>query len=146
MPKEKYRFIEHTADVEYLAYGNSLNELFKNSLLALFDTIAEINALPKEKSKARTLNIRDKASSLEDLLWFTLQDALSIADSEGLFGYGVESIRITGKDGAYNISAAIKAKPKKQGLSKLDVKGVSKFDLKVKKKNNRYKSSVVLDV
>ena len=35
----KYKFLEHTADVKFRAYGNGLEEAFSNAALALKQTI-----------------------------------------------------------------------------------------------------------
>ena len=141
-----YEFVDHTADVEFVAYGKTLEELFENALLAQFDTIADIKKLTKSKQKVQTFLVSEKARALDDLLWFVLQDALSVSDAEGLFGYAIKSLKIV-SDGEYEIKVIVNAKKKEQKLSKLDVKGVSKFDLKiVEKKTGGFEASVVLDV
>ena len=35
----KYRFLSHTADVKFKAYGKTLNESFENSALAMFNVM-----------------------------------------------------------------------------------------------------------
>ncbi len=140
-----YEFVDHTADVEFLARGKTPEELFKNSLLAQFETTANINAISKSGAKEQTFSISERARTLDDLLWFVLQDALSISDAEGLYGFGIKSITIA-KDGDYVAKVVVRAKKKEQRMSKLDVKGVSKFDLKIIKGPNGFEASVVLDV
>ena len=142
----KYDFIDHTADVEFKAYGKSHEELFKNALLALFDTISDTKKLSKSKAKKKTFTIDENARTEQDLLWFTLQDALSISDAEGLYGYSVRRIRISVSEGEYNIKTVINAKKKDQKLSKFDVKGVSQFDMGIEEENGGIVASVVLDV
>jgi SHS2 domain-containing protein len=146
MDHEKYRYVDHTADVEFIATGRSLEELFSNCLLALFDTISDTKAVAKSKGKTKTIKVSEKAADLEELLWITLQDAFSLADADGAFGYAVESISIAGEKGKYHLQAAVKTKAKHPAASKLDVKGVSRFDLKIRPSKNGISASVVLDV
>lgn len=146
MAQKKYEFLDHTADVEYVAYGATLNAVFKNALLALFDTMADIKKLSKAKTKTKTFLINERARELQDLLWFVLQDAVSVADAEGLYSFGVKKLSIGTELGEYVITATINAKGKNPEFSKLDVKGVSKFDLAVTRKKNRYIAEAVLDV
>ncbi len=148
-----YKFTEHTADVEFKAYGKTLEKIFENSLRAQFDTIADIKAVEKSKKKDKKFTIKESATALEELLWFVLQDALSISDSEGLYCYGVEKISgfevgppAIGQPGNYEIEIIIKAKEMDPKFSKLNVKGVSKFNLKILKKKEGFESSAVLDV
>jgi SHS2 domain-containing protein len=141
-----YEFVEHTADVEFIARGKTLEELFNNALLAQFDTLAEIRKVSKYVSKELTFSIDEKARTLDDLLWFVLQDALSISDAEGLYGYDVKSIWLSDNEGDYEIKIVVNAKKKHPKFSKLDVKGVSKFDLKIVKDQKGFEASVVLDV
>ena len=58
-----YEFVDHTADVEFVAYGKTLEELFKNALLAQFDTIADIRKLAKSKQNAQTFLVSEKAKA-----------------------------------------------------------------------------------
>jgi SHS2 domain-containing protein len=140
-----YEFVEHTADVEFIARGRKIEDLFKNALLAQFDTAADIAKLARSKSRTKTFLISERASAMEDLLWFTLQDALSVSDAEGLFGYGIKSIEIA-SDEEFIIKVVVSAKKKEQKLAKLEIKGVSRFDLKIVKGPNGFEASVVLDV
>src|SRR5271155_1460380 len=95
MPLGKgYKYLEHTADVEFVAYGKDMEECFKNAIMALFDTVSYVRAVKLSKPKKVTFLIKDKARTPEDLLWYTLQDAVSITDSKSLFGYDVAKLKI----------------------------------------------------
>ena len=146
MAEKGFEYVEHTADVEFIASGRTIESAFKNSFLALFNTMADIKKLAKEKSDVKRLKVNDRARTLEDLLWFGLQDALSVTDAEGVYAYGIESLSVSTSMGDYIIDAVLKAKAKEQKFSKLDVKGVSQFDLKIVKGRKGYKTSIVLDV
>jgi len=142
-----YKYVNHIADVEYIAHGKTLDALFGSAMLALFDTIADLKKISKGKKERKVIKISDKAHTLEDLLWYVLQDALSVADSKGIFLYNIKSIKITkGKNGEFRAKAKVIGIEKEQAYAKLDAKGVSRYDLKIEKKGTMYEASVVLDV
>ncbi len=145
MQRKGYSFVNHTADVELVARGKSLNEAFKNAVLALFDTSADISKVKKSKGKIKVIKIKEKSDKLEDLLWSTLQDALSNADSMGVYGYAVKKMRISHAD-EYKLYCESEAKEQDPKLSVIYVKGVSRYDLKVTKEKSGFKATAVLDV
>lgn len=141
-----FRYVEHTADIEFIASGKSLEETFRNALLALFDTQAYTKKLSGSKGGKKSFTIREKATNPEELLWRVLQDTLSVTDSEARFGIDATEIKMAERKGVYSFTCRVITKPQSAELSKLDVKGISKYDLKVQKTNNRYSATVVLDV
>ncbi|MGD0511299.1 MAG: archease [Candidatus Micrarchaeaceae archaeon] len=144
--KKGRRFVSHTADVEFVAFGSSREECFDNALMAMFDTMSYSNKVARLKSKDVSFTVKDKANSLEDLLWYAMQDTLSISDSKQLFPYKVSEIAIKEKDGKYSISMKIAAKAKESAVSKLEVKGVARYNLWVGKARKGIRATVVLDV
>jgi len=141
-----YRYMGHTADVEFLAYGSTLEISFKNAFMALFETIAYTKKVSKSESKTRSFALKVKAKSEEELLWYALQDAISIMGAESLFGYKVQKLNITRTAKGYSLAAKVLAKSRTDKDSKLDIKGVSMYDLKIEKKKGRFTSRVVVDV
>ncbi|MGI0100554.1 MAG: archease [Candidatus Micrarchaeaceae archaeon] len=141
-----YRFMEHTADVEYVATGRDVEACFSNALMAMFETISYTDRVAMSRSKRIVFKVKDAASNYGDLLWYTLQDSLSEADSKGLFAYKAASIKITGSEGAYKIAASICSRRKSDETAKLDVKGVSRYNLSVKRSKGSIEARVVLDV
>lgn len=141
-----YRFRGHTADVEYVAYGETIESCFKNALMGMFDTIAYVRKVSSSRSKTISFNIKDEAQSIEDLLWYALQDALSMADSKDMFAYRVSNVKISESTGSFRISMSIHGKKKVTAVSKLDVKGVSRYNLGIRKNGARVSATVVLDV
>ncbi len=146
MKRKGYSFRNHTADVELVAHGKTIEEAFKNAVLAMFETSADISALERDRLTGRTLKISDSAASLEDLIWVTLQDILSLADSNGVYGYKVDKMEITGKDGSYKVHSEFCAKGQDPKYSIIYVKGVSRYRLMAVKKGKEFRISAVLDV
>jgi len=141
----RYKFVDHMADVEYIAYGKDTEELFANALLALFDTIADVRALERQEGKRLRVTVKEKADTLEELLWYTLQHTLSIVESRRVFAYEVAAIKINETEGGFFCETKIYAKEKKDEYSKLSVKGVSRYELKISD-NPELQARVVVDV
>lgn len=144
--RQRYRYIEHTADVEFVAYGASIEELFSNALLAMFDTGADTKKVSAQKSRQMRILLKESSESAEDLLWSALQDSLSIASAKGAFAYKVSELSIEETKKGYSLKAVILGKKATTDAARLDVKGVSKYDLGIRKKGRNFEASVVLDV
>ena len=144
--RKGYKYLEHTADVEYVARGKSIEECFANALMAMFDTQSYLGKVSSSKAKGATIEVKDKASTIQDLLWYTLQDALSLSDSRAVFPYKVSSIKISKKGKSYAIYAKMLAKEREDGTSKLDIKGVARYNLSLKQNAGGFEANVVLDV
>ena len=39
--QKQYEYLEHTADVKFLAYGKTLEEVFENAALAMFNVMID---------------------------------------------------------------------------------------------------------
>ncbi len=144
--REKYRYVEHTADVEFVAFGADIEELFGNALLAMFNTASDIKKLARQKSREIKFSVKETSDETNDLLWLALQDSLSMALAKGIFAYHVSELKIKETEKGYALSAVIVGRKETAELAKLDVKGVSKYDLHVSKKHGHFEASVVLDV
>jgi SHS2 domain-containing protein len=51
MASRKFKYVNHTADVEFVAMGKNLEECFANAFLALFDTICYTKKVAASKQK-----------------------------------------------------------------------------------------------
>lgn len=143
---KQYKYLEHTADVEFVAFGRNLEECFKNALMAMFDTMCYTKKLVASKSKKSEFNIKDKAKNADALLWYALQDTLSFADSKGLFCYKIKSIKIRESKKGFEMNFGVLAKERENKTSKLDVKGVPRYNLGIKRTKKGFEATVVLDV
>lgn len=141
-----YRFVNHTADVEFIAVGATVKEALSNSILALFDTSFDIRAAKREKSRDYVVKIKSKSDNLPDLVWYTLQNSLSNAEARNLFCYSVRFLDVVSSDGGYAAKAELLCRRKSEDLSKMEVKAVSRYNLSAGKRNGRFEIRVVLDV
>jgi SHS2 domain-containing protein len=103
MPKEKYKYLEHTADAEFQAFGNSLNDAFENAALAMLNLMCKTDKI-KTKRKKEIL-IKDK--DLKALLYNWLEELLFLLDSENFLTAKVKNLKISGKEGNYKLAAVV---------------------------------------
>lgn len=133
----KYKFLEHTADIKFQAYGKTLSEVYENSLLALCNTMSSKKVVSKCKRK-----IKIKGSDLENLLYLFLEEFLFLIDSEGIFLSKVEKIKVDSKN--FSIEADVFfGKVPRLGIH---VKAITYNEMFVKKENSKWISQVVLDI
>jgi len=77
---KRYRFIEHTADVGLIAYGNTLAEAFGNAAYGMFSIITELDRVRETESRQLEVNDND----LEGLLFEWLNSLIYFFDVEML--------------------------------------------------------------
>ncbi|MFH1801366.1 MAG: archease [archaeon] len=135
----KFKFLEHTADIKFQAFGKTLEEVFENSASAMFCSMHEGKIEKKIKKK-----IKVQGMDYESLLYNFLEELLVIFDSEHLFFAGVSRMKIKDK----KLDAEIFFDKSEKYKIHLDVKAVTYNEMFVKKdeKKNQWNAQVVLDV
>lgn len=141
----RFKFVDHMADIEFIAYGKTDEELFSNALAALFETVCDTRALSRSDGRKVKVTVKEKADSLEELLWYTLQHTLSITESRRVFAYEIAEIKISEENGRFSCELKAFAKEKLDEYSKLAAKGISKYGLKITK-GEVSEARVVIDV
>jgi SHS2 domain-containing protein len=85
-----YKFLEHTADVKFVAEGNSIEDAFVASALALKDSICgDITVLEQE-----TKDLEISGNNLENLLYKFLEEFIFLLDSEDFLLSKIKEIKI----------------------------------------------------
>lgn len=138
----KYKYLEHTADVLFEAYGKNLPELFTNAGLATEEIMVEFTSLKETEKK----EIKVKGTSVEDLLFNFLEELIFLKDAELLL---FKKFQITIEEKKEFTLKAVgvgeKINPKKQIMGR-DVKAVTMHQFEVKKEKNKWKARVILDI
>ena len=79
--KLKYEYFDVTADIGFYAYGKSLEEVYENAGLAMFDVITDIGKVKKDEVEEFEIVSEDLVSLLYDYL----EELLFLQDTELLF-------------------------------------------------------------
>ncbi len=133
---KKYKFLEHTADIKFRAFGKSLNEAFENASLAMFNSMSDERIKLKIKKK-----IKVSGKDNESLLYNFLEELLFLLDSKNFF---LSKIKVKISD--LKLTAELWGDSVKNYETKLDVKAVTYNQMKVEKKAGRWLVQVVIDV
>ncbi len=142
----KFRYIRHTADIAFIAYGKTFEQALENAALAMFGIMFDIRKIAASKKPVKKIVVKDTAGSAEDLVWFTLQDMLTKAQVGNLapLGFEVEKLE-SGKTLSVQGVLEYKDVPAEDyGL--LEVKAVTPSGLVVKKSRNGFSIRVVVDI
>ena len=139
---KKFEFIEHTADVCVRVFGNSSEDLFVNSALALFSLLVDVAPQPKISKE-----IILEAESLEDLLVEWLNELIS-----GFFAdkFLPAEYELFLKEGV--ASKVLKAKVKGQDFDpyankiNMEIKAATYHNLKIKQCDTGCKTEIIFDV
>ena len=140
----KYKFLKHTADIKFQAFGKTLEKSFENSALAMSNSMYEQKVKSKLKKK---INVSGK--NLESLLYNFLEELLFLLDSKGFFVSKIKVKINKNKDEKKNqteLSADVFGDNAKNYKIGLDVKAVTYNEMFVKKINGLWVCQVVIDV
>jgi Uncharacterized conserved protein len=123
-----FKYLEHTADAEFIAYGQTPDEAFANAARAMFSLVVDLsNVRPVE---AREISLT--SGSLEDLLFDWLSELLFLTEVDRLV-FSKFEVSIT-KNGEYWLNAKAFGEvisPRHEVF--LHIKAVTYHDLRVEK-------------
>lgn len=133
---EKFKFLEHTADIKFQAFGLTKEEMFENAGLAMFNSMSEDSVKAKIKKK---ISVEGKDN--ESLMYNFLEELLFLFDTEHFF---VSKIKIKIKDN--KLTADITGDLVENYDIKIDIKAITYNEMFVKQEGNKWLCQVVLDV
>jgi len=136
---QKFKFLEHTADIKFQAFGKNLQEIFENSALALFNILYS-----KKIKEEKIYKISVKGNDFENLLYNFLEEFLVLFDSKNFLPSRIKSFKLDEKN--FNIKAEVTGDDVKDYETSRHVKAITYNDMFVKKEKNKWISQVVVDV
>ena len=135
------KYLEHTADAEFVATGHTMEEAFASAAKATFGLMTDLSKVRPQETREISLT----AGSPEDLLFDWLSELLYLSEVDRLV-FSKFDVKIT-EGGEYWLEA--KARGEKIGPRHeifLHIKAVTYHDLRVEKRNNTYEAQVLLDI
>ena len=135
---KKFKFLEHTADIKFKAYGRNLNEVFKNSALALFKSIYEgrVKLIKKIKFKV-------KGKDLEALMYNFLEEFLFLIDSKNFLP---STVKVKMGEDKKTIEAEVSGDNARKYQVEMHIKAITYNEMFVRKEKDKWVSQVVLDI
>ncbi len=139
---KSHKFLEDVAiaDVAFEASGGNLEEVFEACGDATFETIADLDTI----GDSEVYDYSAEDDNAEDLLYEFLEEIVYLKDTVSLI-FKKCDVKISGK---YKLKAKFigeKIDREKQGLN-TDVKAVTMHMFSLKKENEGYRATVVLDI
>ncbi len=127
--KKRFEFLEHTADLYILAYGESLEESFENAAYAMFEGMTDLDKVQPTLEDAVEVEGQDE----EALLYNWLEALLVKFDITGnLYSrFKIDTIKKT--PAGFQLKAKIWGEPfdSERHLSKVGVKAVTYHQMEI---------------
>ncbi|ADP77289.1 archease family protein [Methanothermus fervidus DSM 2088] len=135
----KFEFIDVTADAGFHAYGSTLEELFENAALALFEIITDTSKVKDKECRKIEIESEDKISLLHD--W--LEELLVTHEIEMMlfskFKVEISDCKLRGMAWGEKINPDIHE-------IKCEVKAITYHLMNITKENDKYKATVIVDI
>lgn len=139
----KYKFLEHTADVKFQAFGNTVEKAFENSALALKDSMIGSRIKVKETQEEK---IKAKGKDFESLLYSYLEQILYMLEAGDFLLSEVKHIKINKKTKTLRLTAVALGDRASNYKFVNQVKAITYNEMFVNKAKTGWKTQVVLDV
>ncbi len=143
---KKFEFLEHTADLEFVSSGRTLNEVFENSALAFFTSILNLNSIEIKLNR----KIGVSANDIETLLHDWLNELLFLFEVEFLVfrEFKVKISKQESKEIMYKLSARAFGEELnlKRHIIDTEIKAITYHNLFVEKKDSLWSARVLCDI
>ncbi|MBS3069592.1 archease [Candidatus Micrarchaeota archaeon] len=132
--KKPYKFLDHTADIMFEAYGKDFQEALQNAALAMFSIMGHA-----EEKESFTLH--ERARNREDLVVYSLSSLLSHAEAQEMVVGRVEVTSYNEKENSITLIAYGEKKQPRDAI-----KAVTFHELMAKEEKGKFTIRVLLDV
>ena len=138
-----YEYLEHTADVKFRAYGETLEKAFINAAYAYADTISNHVKIKPALTKIVSIESEDQKSLLYDFI----EQLIVLLDIDNFLLSKVSKIKIMNKDGKLQLIAHLKGDNKPEQYEIIThVKAMTYQEMKIEKTDNGFMVQAVLDI
>ena len=142
--KQRFRFLEHTADAYVEAYGASLEEAFENAALATTDVMTEVEKVETKNYETFTVEAKDEFA----LLYNWLEEILLDFELKGKLYSRFEVSAIEKTSNGFKLQARAWGEPynSEKHPSKVGIKSVTYHRMEIQKKPGSVTIRFILDV
>ena len=139
---QKFRFLSHTADAKFQAFGKTLEEAFCNAALATVSLMWD----PKKIEMKKGHQVEIAGNDLKQLLYCFLEEIIYLLDSQKFLLGSAEKIKIEKKGSQYSLKALFRG-DEYSGKYEIfgDVKAITYNEMKIKNRDH-FMIQVVVDV
>lgn len=136
---EKFKFLEHTADVKFQAFGKTFEEVFENSVLAVSEVLSKGKKIKPVKVKKAGIKGKDN----ENLLYNLIEEMIYLFDAEEFI---VAKAKIEFNENVKSMKAEFYGDDSKNYKDLDHIKAVTYNDMFIKQSKDSWIAQVVLDV
>lgn len=139
---QKYRFLPHTADAKFQAFGKTLEEAFCNAALATASLMWD----PKKIEKKKELQVEIAGNDLKQLLNSFLEEIIYLLDSQKFLLGSAGKVRVEKEGDRYSLKALFRGDRYSNRYEiHGDVKAITYNEMKIEKRDH-FMVQVVVDV
>jgi SHS2 domain-containing protein len=142
MITKKFEFLDiSTADIAAAAYGRTLNKVFANAALAMFEIMTDTKLVASTKEK----KLEVRGHDLKSLMFNWLSELIFVSDSENM---AFSKFEVVVDEKAFALTAKCageKMDPSKHEL-RTAVKAVTYHKMEIKKLGGMWKAQIIFDV
>jgi SHS2 domain-containing protein len=134
----KFKFLSHTGEIKFLAYGKNIEEVFTNSALALFNSLCD-----KKIKSSDKITIRAMGNDIEGLMYNFLEEFLFLLDTENFLPTDIKELEIDKKK--FEIKCVAYGDDAREHKVS-HIKAITYNDMFIKNDKDQWIAQVVLDV
>ncbi len=137
---ERFKVIEHTADIGITVYGKTLKELFENAAYGMFSQMTDLEKVdPKEE-----IDVEIQAYDKESQLVNWLNELLYLSAIRRML-FSQFNVKSVGKNRVSGLVKGERIDRKKHSLH-LEVKAATYHNLKIEETKEGYQTPIIFDV
>ena len=140
----RFKFFKHIADVEFEAYGKTIEEAFENAAIALQEVMVNTKKIKLQITKEISIESEDMKSLLYDFL----EKFLIFHDAENLVFGKIKVIKIWKSAEKWKLEARAMGEEfdEKRHEPRTAVKAVTYFNMDIGKKDSQFFVHITLDI
>ena len=141
--KPSYQYLEHTADVLFIAKGNTPAEMFEQAGLAVEETMINL----KKVSPAKKVKIKKESNKIDSLLFDFLDELVFLKDYKQLV-FSKFEVKIEEKKEKFKLEVLAYGEKidNQKHEPKVDIKAITMHMFKVEKSKDSWQAQVLVDI
>ena len=135
-----FQFIDHTADIGVIIFGESLAELFQHAAQSFFSVLTDVKNIQETASRNLSLD----APGLDELLVSWLNEFLFLFETQGLL-FSRFDIKNLSKERLEATVWGEKYTPEKHPIKRI-IKAITFHQLTITEQNGRWQTQIIYDI
>ncbi len=140
--EQKFRYLDHTSDAKFQAFGRTMEEAFANAALATASLMWDVETIARKVRHPLSIQGKD----LEQLLLHFLEEIIYLFDTKTFLLASTEEVKIEKNTNSYRLEAVFLGDDNRNKYNIYgEVKAITYSEMKIEK-NDRITLQVVVDI